>query len=136
VRSVIEGTLGTIVCLSMNPFQPGPIKPHVTLTALDALDIRVGTIVAVDDVAASQKLVKLRVDLGDHTRTILAGLKKERADPTELVGKQTLFLVNLEPKRMAGELSEGMLLDIGSADQVLPALAIPERPLPNGVRVG
>jgi tRNA-binding EMAP/Myf-like protein len=53
-----------------------------------------------------------------------------------LVGQQTLFLVNLEPKRIAGELSEGMLLDIGYADQILPALAIPERPLPNGVRVG
>jgi tRNA-binding protein len=120
----------------MNVFQPAPIKPPVNLTALDALDMRVGTIVAVDDIPSSQKLVKLRVDLGDHTRSILAGLKKERADLTELIGKQTLFLVNLEPKRMAGELSEGMLLDIGYADQVLPALAMPERPLPNGVRVG
>ena len=120
----------------MNAFQPAPIKPHVTLTALDALDIRVGTITGVDDVAASQKLVKLRVDFGDHTRSILAGLKKERADPTELIGKQTLFLVNLEPKSMAGEVSEGMLLDIGYADHILPALATPERPLPNGVRVG
>ncbi len=120
----------------MNVFQPAPVKSLVTLAALDALDIRVGTIVSVEDVARSEKLVKLRVDFGDHERSILAGLKKERADPRELVGKQTLFLVNLEPKRMAGERSEGMLLDIGYADQILPALAIPERSLPNGVRVG
>ncbi len=120
----------------MSTFQPAPLKPSVTLTALDALDIRLGTIVAVGDVAKSEKLAKLIVDFGDHTRSILAGLKKERADLTELIGTQTLFLVNLEPKRMAGELSEGMLLDIGYADHMLPALAIPERPLPNGVRVG
>src|SRR2546423_1804826 len=120
----------------MSDFTPAPIKPHVAIAALEALDIRVGQIVSVENVAGSSKLVRLRVSFGDHTRTILAGLRKERADPAELVGRQTLFIVNLEPKPMAGELSEGMLFDLGFADGIQPALAIPERPVPNGTRAG
>jgi tRNA-binding EMAP/Myf-like protein len=53
-----------------------------------------------------------------------------------LVGRQALFVVNLEPKPMAGRISEGMLLDIGYADDLVPALAVPERSLPNGSRAG
>ena len=86
--------------------------------------------------AASTKLVKLEVDFGDHRRTILAGLKAERVDPREVVGLQALFVLNLEPKRMAGAVSEGMLFDIGFADGVRPVLAVPETPIPNGSRAG
>jgi hypothetical protein len=81
----------------------------------------------VEDVPKSAKLVRLRVDFGDHTRTILAGMRSERADPREIEGRQALFVVNLEPKRMAGEMSEGMLFDIGFADGITPVLAVPER---------
>jgi tRNA-binding protein len=76
------------------------------------------------------------VHFGDHTRTILAGIRKERENPHEIEGKQALFVVNLEPRRMAGELSEGMLFDIGYADKLDPALAVPEREVPNGTRAG
>jgi tRNA-binding protein len=115
---------------------PAPIKPLVAVADVEKLDVRVGTIVAVDDVPKSAKLVRLTVDFGDHTRTILAGIRTERADPQEIRGRQALFVVNLEPKRMAGELSEGMLFDIGFADGIKPALAMPEWPVPNGVRAG
>jgi len=47
-----------------------------------------------------------------------------------------LFVVNLAPKKMAGEISEGMLFDIGYADGIIPVLAHPEKPVPNGTRVG
>jgi len=80
--------------------------------------------------------VRLTVSFGDHTRSILAGMKQERSDLQALVGKQALFVVNLEPKTMAGELSEGMIFDIGYADGLPPALAVPERPLPDGARAG
>ena len=113
-----------------------PIKPTVTIADVERLDVRVGTIVAVEDVPKSAKLLRLRVDFGDHTRTILAGMKTERADPQEIRGLQALFVVNLEPKRMAGETSEGMLFDIGFADGITPVLAVPERLVPNGVRAG
>jgi len=116
--------------------QPAPLKPSVALNLLEKLDIRVGTIKAVADVAGSKKLVKLSVDFGDHRRQVLAGMKQERQDPREIEGRQALFLVNLEPKRMAGEVPEGMLFDIGYADGITPVLAVPEEPVPDGVRVG
>jgi tRNA-binding protein len=113
-----------------------PIKPTITLDTLQRVDVRVGTIESVEDVEGSDKLVRLRVNLGDHTRTILAGMKKERQNPKEIQGKQTLFVVNLEPRRMFGEVSEGMLFDLGYEDGIIPILAMPERPVPNGTRAG
>src|SRR5262249_1098128 len=100
------------------------------------LDVRVGTIQAVDDVTGSRKLVRLTVGFGDHTRSILAGMKQERENPQALVGRQALFIVNLEPRKMAGEGSDGMLFDIGYAGGLVPALAMPERPMPDGARAG
>ena len=120
----------------MNEFKPSPVKPTVPFTTLDALDIRVGTIQKVEEVAKSEKLMKLKVNFGDHTRSILAGIRKERSNPREIEGKQALFVLNLEPRKMAGELSEGMLFDIGYADGITPALAMPEHPVPDGVRAG
>jgi tRNA-binding protein len=115
---------------------PAPIKPPVPFTALAAIDFRVGTIERVEEVPKSDKLLRLTVNFGDHTRTILSGMKQERAQPQELVGVQTLFVVNLEPRRMMGEVSEGMLFDLGYADGIAPALAIPEKPVPDGTRAG
>ena len=115
---------------------PAPVKPPIAFSALEAVDVRVGTIVAVEDVPNSNKLLRLIVDFGDHTRRILAGMKQERANPAEIVGRQALFVVNLEPRPMMGEVSEGMLFDLGYADGVAPALAVPERPVPNGTRAG
>jgi methionine--tRNA ligase beta chain len=120
----------------MPDFKPAPVKPTVSKADVDKLDVRVGTITSVEDVPGAKKLVRLRVDFGDHTRAILAGMKGERADVREIEGKQALFVVNLEPKRMAGEVSEGMMFDIGYADGIVPALAVPERPLPDGARAG
>jgi tRNA-binding protein len=118
-------------------FTPAAIKPLVSPADIDKLDIRIGTIELVEDVPSSEKLVRMRVDFGDHKRTILVGMKKERENPkSEVEGRQALFVVNLAPRKMAGEESEGMLFDIGYADGLLPALAVPERPLPNGCRAG
>ncbi len=115
---------------------PAPIKPAVAFSALDAIDVRVGTILRVEEIPKSDRLLRLTVGFGDHDRTILAGMKREREDPAEIVGRQALFVVNLEPRRMMGEVSEGMLFDLGYADGVAPALAIPERPVPDGTRAG
>ena len=120
----------------MDQFRPAAIKPSISIADVERLDVRVGTILSVDAVPRSDKLLKLTVDFGDHQRTILAGMKQERSEPQALVGVQALFVVNLEPKRMAGETSAGMVFDIGFADGVTPALAVPERAVPNGVRTG
>jgi len=120
----------------MEPLTTAPIKPVIRIDVLDQIDIRVGTIESVDDVKGSDKLVKLTVDFGDHKRTILAGMKQERDNPKEIEGKQALFVVNLEPRKMMGEVSEGMLFDIGYADGLTPVLATPEKEIPNGTRAG
>ncbi len=117
-------------------FKPAPLKPVISFAEIDRIDIRVGTIVAVDEIAGSDKLLRLTVDFGDHRRIILAGMKQEREHPREIEGHQALFVVNLEPKKMMSEISEGMLFDIGYADGVKPALAVPERKVPDGTRAG
>ena len=117
-------------------FKVAPIKPTVAYNVLQQLDIRVGTIVKVEDIVKSDKLVRLIVDFGDHGRKILVGMKKERNEPSEIEAQQALFVVNLEPKKMMGEISEGMLFDIGYEDGIVPVLAMPELTVPNGARAG
>jgi methionine--tRNA ligase beta chain len=117
-------------------FTPAPLKAAITFDLVEQLDVRVGTIESVEDVRGSDKLLKLTVNFGDHTRTILAGMKRERENPQEIVGAQALFVVNLAPRRMAGEVSEGMLFDIGYADGITPVLATPEKSVPDGARAG
>jgi tRNA-binding protein len=120
----------------MPPIECAPIKPTIAFDVLEKIDIRVGTIETVTDVPGSDKLVRLIVDFGDHKRRILVGMKRERSNPKEVEGKQALFVLNLPPKKMMGEMSEGMLFDIGYADGFKPVLAMPEAPVPNGTRAG
>ena len=113
-----------------------PIKAVVSIETVDRIDIRVGTIKKVEDVVGSDKLVKLTVSLGDISRTVIVGMKNERKDPREIEGRQALFVVNIEPRKMMGHMSEAMLFDIGFADGITPVLAVPERPVPDGTRAG
>ena len=112
------------------------IKPTINIEDLNKIDIRVGTIEKVEDVEKSDKLVKLTVNFGDFKRTILVGMKQERENPKEVEGKQALFVVNLKPREMMGEISEGMLFDIGYANGITPVLAVTEKPVPDGVNAG
>jgi len=113
-----------------------PVKPTINFSDFEKLDIRVGTIETVEDIENSDKLVRLTVDFGEFKRNILVGLKKERENPNEIEGKQALFIVNLAPKKMMGEESEGMLFDIGYSNEITPVLAMPEKDVPNGVCAG
>ena len=115
---------------------PAPIKPTVSFKEFEKIDIRIGMIERVEEIQGAAELVRLIVSFGDHQRTILAGIKKERRDPTEIQGRQALFVVNLAPRKMMGEVSEGMLFDIGYADGIKPVLAVPENAVPNGARAG
>jgi len=112
------------------------VKPIINFSDLEKIDIRVGTIEKVEDIEKSDKLVRLTVDFGEFKRNILVGLKKERENPNEIEGKQALFVVNLAPKEMFGELSEGMVFDIGYSNEIIPVLAVPEKSVPNGVCAG
>jgi tRNA-binding protein len=112
------------------------VKPTVSLDMLQQIDVRVGTIRSVGKVAETDRLAVLSVDFGDRQRTIVAGIRVERSSPMALVGRQALFVVNLPPKTIRGQLSEGMLFDIGYEDGMRPALARPEWPVPDGARAG
>jgi len=123
--------------LNMVPeLQVAPLKPTISPDVVNRIDIRIGTIELVEDVQGSDKLVRLVVDFGDRKRSVLVGMKKERANPREVVGKQALFVVNIEPRKMMGQVSEAMLFDIGYQDGIIPVLAVPERSVPNGARAG
>jgi tRNA-binding protein len=117
-------------------FKPSEIKPLIELADLNKIDVRVGTIIKVEDVAGSDKLLKLTVSFGDHERIILSGMKGERENPKEIEGKQALFVVNLAPRKMRGEISDGMLFDIGYADGLTPVLAVPENMIADGAKAG
>jgi len=120
----------------MKTFSVAPLKSEISLADLEKIDIRVGTIIDIEDIVKSDQLVKLTVDFGDRTRTILVGMKGERENPQEVLGLQAFFVVNLPPRKMFGEESEGMVFDLGYADGILPVLAQPEKRVPNGVRAG
>ena len=120
----------------MTTINVAPIKPAISFDIFEKIDIRVGTIELVEDVPKSDKLVRLTVDFGVHKRKILVGMKQERENPKEIEGRQALFVVNLEPKKIMGKISEGMLFDIGYADKITPVLAVPEKTVPNGTRAG
>jgi tRNA-binding protein len=117
-------------------FTPTPVKPTIQLADLEKIDVRVGTILSVDEVENSDQLMRLTVSFGNHIRSIVAGIKQERSNPKEIEGKQALFVVNLPPKKMRGVISEGMLFDIGYADGLAPALSVPERQIEDGARAG
>ena len=116
--------------------EPAEVKPNISFEDLAKIDIRVGTIRSVEEIEGSKSLMRLRVDFGSFQRVILAGIKGEREDPSEIEGRQALFVVNLEPKKMMGEMSEGMLFDIGYEDGITPVLAVPEKEVQNGARAG
>jgi methionine--tRNA ligase beta chain len=106
----------------MTTIKVTPVKPTISIDVLEKIDIRVGTIKLVEEVEGSDKLVRLIVDFGDDKRSVLVGMKKEGQNPEEIEGKQALFVVNLEPRKMMGEVSEAMIFDIGYADGIRPVL--------------
>jgi tRNA-binding protein len=116
------------------PFAPADQKPEVPLDVIDKVDLRVGTIVDVADVAGADRLKRLTVDFGTGTRVVIAGIKEERSDPEALLGRQALFYYNVPRRTIRGEESQAMLCDVGFADGLRPALVQPERSVPNGVR--
>jgi tRNA-binding protein len=115
---------------------PAPVKPNISAEFLEDIDIRAGTIEHVEDVPGSDRLIKLIVNFGDHKRTVPVGMKQERKDASEVIGKQALFVVNLPPKKIRGQISEAMLFDVGYADGIEPVLVVTERPVPDGTRAG
>jgi methionyl-tRNA synthetase len=97
------------------------------------LEIKVGTVLSVEPVPETNRLLKFEMDLGSEKRTIIGGWALSYPDPGVLVGKQLPVLTNLEPRTIRGIESQGMLLSAVQDD--LPVGLFPERTVDNGASV-
>ncbi len=109
-------------------------EEYIKIDDLIKVELRVGTIKAVEAVPNSEKLIKMQIDLGElGIRQILAGIKKWY-HPEDLVGKQGLFVCNLKPRKMAGVESQGMML-VAENESGKMLIISPEGVVPNGTRL-
>ena len=110
-------------------------ESYITIEDFIKVDLRVGTIKECVDVEKSDRLLKSQVDLGPELgmRQIFSGIKKWYA-PEDLIGKQVVVVVNLKPRKMMGEESQGMIT-LADSDDGKPTLISPIIPLPNGAKL-
>ena len=110
-----------------------PIAEPIEFDDFAKLDLRIAKIVKADHVEGADKLLQLTVDIGDETRTVFAGIKSAYA-PEDLVGKLTLVVANLKPRKMRFGLSEGMVLAAGPGGKDIWLLSPDQGAVP-GMRV-
>lgn len=108
------------------------MKDIINFKDFTKLDIRAGEILNCGVVEGSDKLVRMQVDFGNlGERQVIAGISKWY-ECSDLVGKQFLFVVNLELRRIMGLESQGMVLALGAVDDGRPVMIVPEEPVDNG----
>ena len=108
-------------------------KPEITYDQFSAMQFQVGEIIACEEVKKSRKLLCSQVKIGSQVKQIVSGIKAYYT-PEEMVGKKVMVLVNLKPAKLAGVVSEGMLLCAEDADGNL-ALVTPEKDMPAGAEI-
>lgn len=116
------------------PADPKPEnKPEISYDDFAKLDIRIGTVLAVEKIENADKLLKCTIDFGElGTRTIVSGIAEWKT-AEDLVGKQLPYIVNLAPRMLRGVESQGML--IAASDDLGVALITPEREVPRGTKL-
>jgi len=97
------------------------------------LEIKIGKVVSAERIPDSDKLIKFMFDVGGERRQILAGIAEVYPDPSVLIGKEMPVVLNLEPRKLRGFMSEGMMLAID--DESKPVLLLPEYEVPPGSEV-
>ena len=107
---------------------------YVSYDEFKKMDIRVGTIKEVEQVEETDKLLRFQIDFGEDlgVRQIVSGIHEYYPDYESLIGRQLLYIVNLEPRTIRGAESNGMLLAVGEGD---PIMLIPEEEVPDGSSV-
>lgn len=108
-------------------------KEEITFEDFEKMQFQVGEIIACEEVKKSRKLLCSKVKIGKEVKQILSGIKASYT-PEEMIGKKVMVLVNLKPAKLAGLLSEGMLLCAEDADGKL-SLMIPEKEMPSGAEI-
>lgn len=104
----------------------------ITFDDFKKIELKVAKIIAAEEVAGAEKLLKLQIDIGAEKRQIVAGIKKNYA-PGDLVGKEIIVVVNLEPRTVMGVESNGMLL--AASDEAGPVLLMPDKEVPPGTGI-
>ncbi len=108
-------------------------KEMITYDDFDKCQFRVGLVLACEEVPKSRKLLKFKVQIGSQTRQILSGIK-QYYKPEELIGKRVMVLVNLQPREIAGMMSEGMILSAADEEGNL-AVMVPQKDMPAGAEI-
>lgn len=108
-----------------------PIAAEITIDDFAKLDLRVAKVISCEAVPESNKLLKFQLDLGDHQRQVLSGIKAAYNNPEELVGRFVIMVANLAPRKMKFGVSEGMILSAGTGGADLFLLSADE-----GIRPG
>jgi methionyl-tRNA synthetase len=121
----------TIAAATASPVA-APDSGLITIDDVAKVQLRIATILEAERVPETDKLVKLRVKVGDEERTIVAGIGKHY-DPAVLVGKQIVIVANLQPRKLKGIVSQGMLLAASAGDEM--ALLTPMTVLPDGAEI-
>lgn len=102
----------------------------ITFDDFKKLEIKIGKVISAEKVLGADKLIKFVFDLGTEERQVLAGLAEVFADPSELIGKEMPILVNIEPRKIRGYESQGMVMVAIVDDK--PILLRPEKEVPPG----
>lgn len=106
---------------------------YISYDEFKKMDIRIGTVMAVEPVPDTDKLLKCILDFGEESpRTIVSGIREYYPEYEQLVGKQLLYIVNLEPRVIKGIESQGMLLAVGEG---APTMLVPETKVPGGAKI-
>lgn len=107
-------------------------KPRISIEEFSKIEVKVGTVRAVEPVPETDKLLKCTVDFGEESgpRTIVSGIRAYVSDPASLVGKQLAYVTNLEPRVIRGVESNGMLFAVGEGESF--AFLTPDRTVPPG----
>ena len=108
-------------------------KPEITFEDFEKMQFQVGEIIACEAVKKSKKLLCSQVKIGNQVRQIVSGIKAHYT-PEEMVGKKVMVLTNLKPAKLAGVLSEGMILCAEDAEGNL-SLVTPEKNMPAGAEI-
>lgn len=103
---------------------------RITLEDFKKLDIKIGKVISAEKVSNSDKLIKFIFDIGGEQRQIIAGIAKFFPSPGVLIGKEMPLLLNIEPRKFVGNISDGMIIAVDVDGQ--PILIHPEKEIPPG----
>ncbi|CAK7032636.1 MAG: Methionine--tRNA ligase [Petrimonas sp.] len=116
IEKQVEKLHATKAANEQEAYRAKPVKDNIIYDDFDKLDIRIGTVLECEKVPKADKLLRFLLDDGLSKRTILSGIAAYYPHPDQLVGKQVCFIANLEPRKLRGIMSEGMILSAENAD--------------------